>query len=159
VTYDIDGFCEANRDTLYKDLIVLMQSTSRSAPAPAPTAAAPHRFDVANGTGTPPAARRARVRTSDFIRNLFPEDTTVDERKRPTTASFKIKVRARARARPLRSRLTAAARARPCSRARADQNQANLLVETLMKCTPHYIRCIKPNDTKKARDWDNQRWA
>ena len=30
---------------------------------------------------------------SDFIRNLFPEDTTVDERKRPTTASFKIRVR------------------------------------------------------------------
>ena len=29
VTYDIDGLCEANRDTLYKDLIVLMQSTSR----------------------------------------------------------------------------------------------------------------------------------
>ena len=39
------------------------------------------------------------------------------------------------------------------------QNQANLLVETLMKCTPHYIRCIKPNDTKKARDWDNQRYV
>jgi myosin I len=29
VTYDIDGFCEANRDTLYKDLIQLMQTTSR----------------------------------------------------------------------------------------------------------------------------------
>ena len=28
-----------------------------------------------------------------------------------------------------------------------------------MKCTPHYIRCIKPNDTKKARDWDNQRYG
>jgi len=34
---------------------------------------------------------------SDFIRNLFPEDTTVDERKRPTTASFKIRVRVAAR--------------------------------------------------------------
>jgi len=26
-----------------------------------------------------------------------------------------------------------------------------------MRCTPHYIRCIKPNDTKKSRDWDNTR--
>jgi len=94
VTYDADGFCEANRDTLYKDLIQLMQGT-----------------------------------TNAFIRTLFPEDTTKDDRKRPTTASFKIK------------------------------GQANLLVETLMKCTPHYIRCIKPNETKKAKDWDNQRVA
>ena len=29
VTYDGTGFCEANRDTLYKDLIVLMQTTSK----------------------------------------------------------------------------------------------------------------------------------
>lgn len=91
VTYDCNGFCDANRDTLYKDLIQLMQSTSNS-----------------------------------FIRNLFPEDTTKDDRKRPTTASFKIK------------------------------DQANLLVDTLMKCTPHYIRCIKPNETKKPKDWDNK---
>jgi len=31
VTYDADGFCEANRDTLYKDLVILMQTTNRSA--------------------------------------------------------------------------------------------------------------------------------
>jgi len=29
VTYDVDGFCEANRDTLYKDLIQLMQGTTK----------------------------------------------------------------------------------------------------------------------------------
>ena len=92
MTYTADGFCEANRDTLYKDLIILMQTTK-----------------------------------SKFIKSLFPEDTTQDDKKRPTTAAFKIR------------------------------NQANLLVETLMKCTPHYIRCIKPNETKKARDWDQQR--
>jgi myosin-1 len=29
VTYDCDGFTEANKDTLFKDLIQLMQSTNR----------------------------------------------------------------------------------------------------------------------------------
>uniref|UniRef100_A0AAY4EI05 Osteoclast-stimulating factor 1 n=1 Tax=Denticeps clupeoides TaxID=299321 RepID=A0AAY4EI05_9TELE len=35
--------------------------------------------------------------------------------------------------------------------------QANDLVNTLMKCTPHYIRCIKPNETKRAKDWEESR--
>lgn len=26
-----------------------------------------------------------------------------------------------------------------------------------MKCTPHYIRCIKPNESKKAHDWEGDR--
>ena len=38
------------------------------------------------------------------------------------------------------------------------QTQANVLVDKLMQCTPHYIRCIKPNETKKAHDWENDRW-
>lgn len=37
------------------------------------------------------------------------------------------------------------------------QKQANTLVQTLMKCTPHYIRCIKPNETKRPRDWEENR--
>ncbi|KAJ7407956.1 Unconventional myosin-Ie [Pitangus sulphuratus] len=66
VSYDMDGFCERNRDVLFMDLIELMQS-------------------------------------SDLYK------------------------------------------------------QANDLVGTLMKCTPHYIRCIKPNETKKSRDWEESR--
>ena len=92
VTYDSDGFCEANKDTLFKDLILLAQSTS-----------------------------------NPFIRNLFPEDVSVDDKKRPTTAGFKIR------------------------------NQSNDLVEKLMKCTPSYIRCIKPNDKKSPRVFDSGR--
>uniref|UniRef100_A0A8B9HR07 Osteoclast-stimulating factor 1 n=1 Tax=Astyanax mexicanus TaxID=7994 RepID=A0A8B9HR07_ASTMX len=42
-----------------------------------------------------------------------------------------------------------------CERNR--DKQANTLVQTLMKCTPHYIRCIKPNETKKSRDWEESR--
>ena len=114
----------------------------------------------ANGRARPSSDRAS----SAFIRNLFPEDTTVDERKRPTTASFKIRVRGRGPD-PLRVRARACESSTLCSRIRVvrgsvapHQSQANLLVETLMRCTPHYIRCIKPNDTKRARDWDNQRY-
>uniref|UniRef100_A0A672L096 Unconventional myosin-Ie-like n=1 Tax=Sinocyclocheilus grahami TaxID=75366 RepID=A0A672L096_SINGR len=62
-----------------------------------------------------------------FIRDLFPENLEAEKRGRPTTAGSKIK------------------------------KQANNLVQTLMKCTPHYIRCIKPNETKKPRDWEESR--
>ncbi|XP_077433105.1 myosin IEb isoform X3 [Vanacampus margaritifer] len=62
-----------------------------------------------------------------FIRALFPENLQAEKRGRPSTASSKIK------------------------------KQANTLVQTLMKCTPHYIRCIKPNETKRPRDWEDKR--
>ncbi|XP_063003181.1 unconventional myosin-If [Elgaria multicarinata webbii] len=62
-----------------------------------------------------------------FIRMLFPEKLDADKKGRPTTAGSKIK------------------------------RQANDLVNTLMKCTPHYIRCIKPNETKRPRDWEESR--
>ncbi|NXL85140.1 MYO1F protein, partial [Alectura lathami] len=92
VSYDVDGFCERNRDVLFTDLIELMQSSEYG-----------------------------------FIRMLFPEKLDSDKKSRPTTAGSKIK------------------------------KQANDLVNTLMKCTPHYIRCIKPNETKKPRDWEESR--
>ncbi|KAB0390766.1 hypothetical protein E2I00_000392, partial [Balaenoptera physalus] len=37
--------------------------------------------------------------------------------------------------------------------------QANDLVSTLKRCTPHYLRCIKPNETKRPRDWEENRYA
>eukprot|EP01137_Pigoraptor_chileana_P027899 Opistho-2@11102 len=92
VTYDMGGFCERNKDVLFKDLIIVMQSSQNA-----------------------------------FIRSLFPDDVSSDDKKRPTTAGLKIKT------------------------------QANALVDTLMKCTPHYIRCLKPNETKKAKDWEEKR--
>lgn len=62
-----------------------------------------------------------------FICNLFPEKLDPNSKTRPTTAGNKIRT------------------------------QANRLVEKLMKCTPHYIRCIKPNETKKPMDWEDKR--
>lgn len=92
VSYDVNGFCERNRDVLFNDIIELMQSSE-----------------------------------FPFIRALFPENLEAEKRGRPSTASSKIK------------------------------KQANSLVQTLMKCTPHYIRCIKPNETKRPRDWEDNR--
>ncbi|XP_031555305.1 unconventional myosin-Ie-like isoform X2 [Actinia tenebrosa] len=92
VSYDCGGFCERNRDVLFKDLIELMQCSQ-----------------------------------NPFIASLFPDDIKSEKRGRPTTAGAKIKA------------------------------QCNTLVERLMKCTPHYIRCLKPNETKRAHDWEGDR--
>ncbi|XP_040097416.1 unconventional myosin-If isoform X2 [Oryx dammah] len=62
-----------------------------------------------------------------FLRMLFPEKLDVEKKGRPSTAGSKIK------------------------------KQANDLVSTLKRCTPHYIRCIKPNETKRPRDWEENR--
>ncbi|KAL4629512.1 unconventional myosin-Ie-like isoform X1 [Arapaima gigas] len=62
-----------------------------------------------------------------FIRDLFPDNLAAEKKGRPTTASSKIK------------------------------KQANDLVQKLVKCTPHYVRCIKPNETKQPHDWEGDR--
>lgn len=68
---------------------------------------------------------------SSLIQKLYPPESQTNKiktlRSRPTTAGNKIR------------------------------NQARRLVNQLMKCTPHYIRCIKPNETKRPRDWDSVR--
>uniref|UniRef100_A0A8C4R7U3 Myosin IE n=1 Tax=Eptatretus burgeri TaxID=7764 RepID=A0A8C4R7U3_EPTBU len=92
VSYDVECFCEKNRDVLFTDLIELMQSSELP-----------------------------------FMQALFAENLQAEKKGRPSTAGSKIK------------------------------KQANNLVDTLMKCTPHYIRCIKPNETKKPRDWEDSR--
>jgi len=92
VTYDVEGFSDKNKDTLFSDLIEMVQCSS-----------------------------------NPFLVSLFPEDTSASQKKRPTTAGFKIKT------------------------------SANALMQTLSACNPHYVRCIKPNDNKRAHDWDSSR--
>merc|ERR1719430_2610446 len=95
VNYDIDGFCDKNKDVLFVDLIEMVQGSRNT-----------------------------------FIKTLFAGDK-VDQGggpgKRPTTAGKKIKT------------------------------QANELVKKLMLCVPHYVRTIKPNETKRPLDWENKR--
>ncbi|OXU30861.1 hypothetical protein TSAR_001331, partial [Trichomalopsis sarcophagae] len=69
--------------------------------------------------------------TNSLVREIYPVEKEAARTKtlksRPTTAGSKIR------------------------------SQASRLVSQLMRCTPHYIRCIKPNETKKPRDWDQLR--
>ena len=78
VVYQIEGFCDKNRDVLYPDLIQLMQSS-----------------------------------TNSFMKELFPivKELPINGKSKPTSASTKIR------------------------------SQANQLVDSLMQCTPYYIRC------------------
>merc|ERR1712226_562372 len=45
---------------------------------------------------------------------------------------------------------------KPKSSGTTIREQARNLVETLKKCVPHYVRCIKPSESKKPGDWDTK---
>ncbi len=57
MTYDVNGFSDKNKDTLFADLVQTMQ-----------------------------------LSRLPFLVNLFPEKQESGQKKRPTTAGFKIKV-------------------------------------------------------------------
>ncbi|EEB13134.1 myosin Ie, putative [Pediculus humanus corporis] len=44
-------------------------------------------------------------------------------------------------------------KSRPTTAGNKIRTQANALVEKLKNCRPHYVRCIKPNETKKSKEW------
>eukprot|EP00817_Percolomonadidae_sp_ATCC50343_P000304 CAMPEP_0117421408 /NCGR_PEP_ID=MMETSP0758-20121206/2511_1 /TAXON_ID=63605 /ORGANISM="Percolomonas cosmopolitus, Strain AE-1 (ATCC 50343)" /LENGTH=940 /DNA_ID=CAMNT_0005203525 /DNA_START=199 /DNA_END=3018 /DNA_ORIENTATION=+ len=46
---------------------------------------------------------------------------------------------------------------RPTTAGHKIKKQACELIDALISCAPHYIRCIKPNETKSAKDFDNKR--
>jgi myosin-1 len=50
---------------------------------------------------------------------------------------------------------TATIKARPTTAGTKIRNQANLLVEKLMGCQPHYVRCIKPNENQAPGEWNS----
>ncbi|KAL0481267.1 myosin heavy chain [Acrasis kona] len=65
--------------------------------------------------------------TMPFVKQFFPENTREASGKKPTTAGFKIK-------------------------------QSSLeLIAALKKCQPHYIRCMKPNESKSSKEFDVKR--
>ncbi|KAK4550199.1 hypothetical protein LTR36_003166 [Oleoguttula mirabilis] len=61
---------------------------------------------------------------NQFVHTMFPHEVDQDNRRRPPTAGDKIKA------------------------------SANDLVATLMKCTPSYIRTIKPNENKSPTEYN-----
>jgi len=68
----------------------------------------------------------AHCTQSWLIQDLFPEAKTVADKRRPTSAGFKIK------------------------------DSINQLVAALEICAPHYIRCIKPNEKKQGNNFDDK---
>jgi myosin-1 len=62
---------------------------------------------------------------NNFLQTLFPDKIDTDNKRRPPTAGDKIKV------------------------------SANDLVQTLMKCSPSYIRTIKPNENKSPSEYNS----
>ncbi|KAI6875648.1 Myosin-1 [Hortaea werneckii] len=62
---------------------------------------------------------------NQFVHTLFPEQVDQDNKRRPPTAGDKIKA------------------------------SANDLVNTLMQCTPSYIRTIKPNENKSPKEFND----
>ena len=62
--------------------------------------------------------------SNQFVHTLFPQQVDQDNKRRPPTAGDKIKA------------------------------SANDLVATLMKCSPSYIRTIKPNDNKSPTEYN-----
>lgn len=69
----------------------------------------------------------AQATASPLLPQLFPESATADDKRRPTTAGFKLK------------------------------GSCQELVAALSTCHPHYIRCIKPNDKKAANTFTDAR--
>jgi myosin-1 len=92
VSYHIAGLAEKNRDSLQKDILDLVDTSSNA-----------------------------------FLRNLFSERPDPNSKKRPPTAGDRIKA------------------------------SATQLVDTLMKAEPHYIRTIKPNESKSPTEYDKSR--
>lgn len=92
VTYEVAGFLDKNKDTLFSDLVLAMQGSSEK-----------------------------------LLQECFPPVTVNDAKKRPESAGAQFRT------------------------------AINALITTLLSCNPHYVRCIKPNDVKKAGTSDEQR--
>eukprot|EP00516_Mucochytrium_quahogii_P009298 CAMPEP_0203781598 /NCGR_PEP_ID=MMETSP0099_2-20121227/10374_1 /ASSEMBLY_ACC=CAM_ASM_000209 /TAXON_ID=96639 /ORGANISM=" , Strain NY0313808BC1" /LENGTH=1398 /DNA_ID=CAMNT_0050682701 /DNA_START=78 /DNA_END=4274 /DNA_ORIENTATION=+ len=71
--------------------------------------------------------RLSQSSRNEFVSGLYPDEIDLDQRRHPSTAGFKIK------------------------------KQCSDLVYALMDCNPHYVRCIKSNDQKKAGGFDKER--
>lgn len=65
--------------------------------------------------------------TNKLMRYIFPEEVDLNDKKMPHTAGYKIRT------------------------------QSEALVAALMDCTPHYVRCIKSNDSKQPNKMDDRR--
>eukprot|EP01132_Coremiostelium_polycephalum_P006082 gene6082-7579_t len=115
VFYNIDGFLDKNRDTLFNDLVAL--GVSSRIPLISEI------FKYVPVVEDLDQAHKDKLMKSGFA-NTGVKTQIPTDKKRPITAGFQFK------------------------------NQVTALLKSLYSCSPHYIRCIKPNEVKRALDWD-----
>lgn len=140
VTYEVEGFLEKNRDTVPDEHMTLLASTKNGFLKEV--------IDAALGTGTPPDAPRSPSSPA-------PSDTGSGNSRRSSVIPD-----------PGRASMTGSAPAGPLRRPGAVARKPTLgsifksslssLMETLNVTNVHYIRCIKPNEAKRAWEFDPQ---
>jgi len=121
VFYNINGFLDKNRDTLFNDLVTLSLSSKVPLITEIFTYVAPPLEDVEQDK-----KNRDKMVRGGYA-NTGAKSTIPTDKKRPITAGFQFK------------------------------NQVGALLKSLYSCSPHYIRCIKPNENKRSLDWDQEK--
>ncbi|KAM9968175.1 hypothetical protein ACTFIW_002611 [Dictyostelium discoideum] len=123
VFYNIDGFLDKNRDTLFNDLVTLATSSSCSLLVEIFKYVPPLEVDPEQEK-----KNRDKFSKNGFANNAAKTFIPTDK-KRPITAGFQFK------------------------------NQVTSLLKSLYSCSPHYVRCIKPNSNMRALEWDQSKCA
>ncbi|XP_078718470.1 unconventional myosin-Va-like [Lampetra fluviatilis] len=129
VEYQCDGFLEKNRDTVYEEQINILKASQFELVAEL------FQDEGKDGAGAATTAAPARGRAGSGSRAPPPSHSV-----RSARPGAKGSSREHKRSVGLQFR-----------------NSLHLLMETLNATTPHYVRCIKPNDDKMAFTFDPKR--
>lgn len=113
VEYQVDGFCDKNRDSVIEEQINVLKSSQ-----------------------------------NDFIRKLFSSEKS---RNLSVSSAQKVKIS------PASKQVPDLSKQHKKTVGSQFRDSLNLLMGTLNATTPHYVRCIKPNDSKNSFDYNPQR--
>lgn len=128
VTYEVEGFLEKNRDTVPDEHMALLQGTKNAFLKEVLDAA----FAATKPADAPPASPTVSE-TSSKRQSIIPDPGRVSLMSQATAGPKKP-----------------GAVARKPTQASIFKASLNSLMETLGMTNVHYIRCIKPNEQKKA---------
>ncbi|KAK2103715.1 Unconventional myosin-Va [Saguinus oedipus] len=133
VEYQCEGFLEKNKDTVFEEQIKVLKSSK-------------------NGEGNMAHVHPAESR---MLPELFQDDEKAIS---PTSATSSGRTPlTRVPAKPTKGRPGQMAKEHKKTVGHQFRNSLHLLMETLNATTPHYVRCIKPNDFKFPFTFDEKR--
>ncbi|KAI5716862.1 hypothetical protein M8J76_013607 [Diaphorina citri] len=145
VTYDTAGFLEKNRDTVYEEQIALLHSSTNTSQQSSTKSSA---------SSLPSGAK--------ILRSIFAPSESLS----PTGGGGGYATVGHAGGAKRMAALAASKTATlPSSKSKQHKKTVgsqfreslSLLMRTLNSTIPHYIRCIKPNDTKRAFEFNAHR--